>query len=198
MHGDAVRLAPDQELAAYRIVQQGLTNVVTHAEAHHAWVDVSFAAKDLTLSIQDDGRGFTPPDQPADLARHGHFGLMGMRERAMLYGGHLQYHFGPWPWDHHHGPTCWSEPRSGYGKLLRTPPAKRRSGNTAAMPWRGARPAGYTGGICKAPPDPDLCCLVPLAALAATVVFDITCAAGGAGGPGCAGAPGLPPFNRHR
>ena len=33
--------------------------------------------------------GFTPPEQPVDLAHQGHFGLMGMRERALLYGGQL-------------------------------------------------------------------------------------------------------------
>jgi signal transduction histidine kinase len=89
IHGEPVRLASDLELAAYRIVQQGLNNVVAHAAAKHARVTATFGSHDLTLSIQDDGRGFTPPDQPADLAREGHFGLMGMRERAMLYGGHL-------------------------------------------------------------------------------------------------------------
>jgi len=39
--------------------------------------------------VRDDGRGFTPPEQPADLVHQGHFGLMGMRERALLYGGQL-------------------------------------------------------------------------------------------------------------
>ena len=38
---------------------------------------------------RDDGVGFTPPEQPADLAHQGHFGLMGMRERVLLYGGQL-------------------------------------------------------------------------------------------------------------
>ncbi len=50
---------------------------------------VDFAAAGVTLAVQDDGRGFIPPEQPAELTRDGHFGLMGMRERAMLYGGHL-------------------------------------------------------------------------------------------------------------
>jgi signal transduction histidine kinase len=89
VRGETVRLAPDLELAAFRIVQQALANVAAHAQAQHAVVSVAFARDGLTLSVRDDGRGFVPPDQPADLVTEGHFGLMGMRERAMLYGGHL-------------------------------------------------------------------------------------------------------------
>lgn len=89
VQGETVRLAPDVELTAFRIVQQALSNVVAHAGAQNAWVTVHFAAGGLTLTVRDDGRGFTPPEQPTDLARQGHFGLMGMRERAMLYGGQL-------------------------------------------------------------------------------------------------------------
>jgi signal transduction histidine kinase len=87
--GDTVRLSPDLELAAYRIVQQAVTNVATHARAANAWVDVEFAPDALCLAVRDDGVGFTPPEQPADLVHQGHFGLMGMRERALLYGGQL-------------------------------------------------------------------------------------------------------------
>jgi signal transduction histidine kinase len=90
VHGQVVRLASDLELAAYRIVQQALANVAAHARASHAWVEVNFAAGLLTLVVRDDGAGFTPPEQPADLAHDGHFGLMGMRERALLHGGQLR------------------------------------------------------------------------------------------------------------
>ncbi|MCX6032726.1 MAG: histidine kinase [Chloroflexi bacterium] len=93
--GEVVRLAPDLELAAYRIVQQALANVAAHAYAQNAWVEVGFAADTLTLLIRDDGVGFTPPEQPADLAHQGHFGLMGMRERVLLYGGQLTITAGP-------------------------------------------------------------------------------------------------------
>jgi signal transduction histidine kinase len=89
VRGEAVRLAPDLELAAFRIVQQALDNVATHAAAANVDLTADFAPEALTLIVRDDGRGFVPPDQPADLARQGHFGLMGMHERAMLYGGRL-------------------------------------------------------------------------------------------------------------
>lgn len=52
-------------------------------------MEITFAADTLILVIRDDGVGFTPPEQPTDLAHQGHFGLMGMRERALLYGGRL-------------------------------------------------------------------------------------------------------------
>jgi len=89
VNGEPVRLAPDLELAAYRIVQQALANVASHAQAHNAWLEVIFDPEHLTLIVRDDGIGFTPPDQPTDLAHQGHFGLMGMRERALLHGGQL-------------------------------------------------------------------------------------------------------------
>lgn len=89
VQGEVVRLAHDLELAAYRIVQQALDNVAVHARAANAWIEVTFAADSLILRVRDDGVGFTPPEQPADLARQGHFGLMGMRERALLHGGQL-------------------------------------------------------------------------------------------------------------
>lgn len=90
VEGEVRRLAPDLELTAYRIAQEGLSNVVRHASAKTAWLMVVFATDGLTLRVRDDGRGFEPPVNPADLARTGHFGLMGIRERALLFGGRLE------------------------------------------------------------------------------------------------------------
>lgn len=104
VQGKMVRLAPDLELAAFRIVQEALNNAATHAQARTVNLTVAFAADGLTLTIQDDGQGFTPPDQPADLTRQGHYGLMGMRERALLYGGYLTITSAP---DHGTAITAW-------------------------------------------------------------------------------------------
>jgi signal transduction histidine kinase len=95
LSGETIRLAPDLELAAYRVAQQALANVAAHAEASEATVSVEFGERELQVAVRDNGRGFTPPDQPADLAREGHFGLMGMRERALLYGGKLTIESAP-------------------------------------------------------------------------------------------------------
>jgi signal transduction histidine kinase len=67
-----------------------LSNVVRHAEARTACLNVTFAEAELILQIKDGGRGFEPPLNPAELAHTGHFGLMGIRERALLFGGRLE------------------------------------------------------------------------------------------------------------
>jgi signal transduction histidine kinase len=93
--GPVRRLPPDLELAVYRIVQEALNNTVQHAEASHAGVEVRFEDQHLVLSVRDDGRGFQPPDLPDALARRGHFGLMGIQERVLLYGGQLTIRSAP-------------------------------------------------------------------------------------------------------
>jgi signal transduction histidine kinase len=97
--GSVRRLPSDLELAAYRIVQEALNNVIQHAQAGHAWVEVRFEAQQLVLSVRDDGRGFRAPDLPdvvlRTMARQGHFGLMGIQERAFLYGGQLTLRSAP-------------------------------------------------------------------------------------------------------
>jgi signal transduction histidine kinase len=93
--GQVRRLPSDLELAAYRIVQEALNNVIQHARASQAWVEVRFEVEHLVLSVRDDGQGFDAPDLPDVLARQGHFGLMGIQERALLYSGHLTIRAAP-------------------------------------------------------------------------------------------------------
>ena len=81
--GDPRPLSPGLELAAYRIVQESLTNVVKHAGARRAEVRVRYGDDAVELAILDDGDG---PRTPADPGGHG---LVGMRERVGLYGGTL-------------------------------------------------------------------------------------------------------------
>jgi two-component system sensor histidine kinase DegS len=90
--GPVRRLPSDLELAAYRIVQEALNNALQHAGASQVWVEVRFEEEHLALSVRDDGQGFEAPDLPDALARQGHFGLMGIQERALLYGGQLIIH----------------------------------------------------------------------------------------------------------
>lgn len=87
--GMVQRLPPDLELAAYRIVQEALNNVLRHAQASTLRVEIRFEDESLALTVRDNGQGFQPPDLPDALARSGHFGLMGIQERALLYGGML-------------------------------------------------------------------------------------------------------------
>jgi len=86
--GEVRRLAPERELAVYRIVQEALNNVVKHAQAQQVQVKLTYGDR-LTVSISDDGRGFEMPDRADALSDRGHFGLIGMRERAELIGAQL-------------------------------------------------------------------------------------------------------------
>jgi signal transduction histidine kinase len=78
------RIDPDLETAVYRIVQEGLTNVVEHARASSARVGVTSDEDGVRIEVEDDGVGF---DAAASTAG---FGLLGMRERAYLLGGSLE------------------------------------------------------------------------------------------------------------
>jgi len=78
------RLPSEVESALYRIVQEGLTNVVKHAAASRASVVLARSGGALRLVLEDDGRGFDAERRPAE-----GFGLQGMRERVQLVGGRL-------------------------------------------------------------------------------------------------------------
>jgi signal transduction histidine kinase len=80
---EPTRLSGEIESTIYRLVQEALTNVVKHAEADRAWVEVSEDEQEVTVTVRDDGTGFDP-DEP-----RGGFGLVGMRERAELANGRL-------------------------------------------------------------------------------------------------------------
>ena len=80
-------LSPATNLSAYRIVQEALTNVVRHAGPTHARVQISYRPRELGIEVTDDGpSGQAPP--PVSRTGSGH-GLIGMRERAALFGGQL-------------------------------------------------------------------------------------------------------------
>jgi signal transduction histidine kinase len=78
-------------VAAYRIVQEALTNVLKHANGAHSAVAVRWADAAVELEIVDQGPGSNGalPDAPTGR------GLAGMRERAAMYGGTLEAHPGP-------------------------------------------------------------------------------------------------------
>jgi signal transduction histidine kinase len=77
------RLSPELESAIYRLVQEGLNNIVKHAGAESVELQIVEADEIVEVILRDDGRGFDP--RRAD----GGFGLVGMRERVSLAGGSL-------------------------------------------------------------------------------------------------------------
>ncbi|MBA3823780.1 MAG: GAF domain-containing sensor histidine kinase [Ktedonobacterales bacterium] len=78
-------LPPRIEVGIYRIVQEALTNTLRHAQATRVSIRLSIAPQMVRCSIIDDGIGFDPTLLPA-----GHYGLIGLNERARLLGGTLR------------------------------------------------------------------------------------------------------------
>ncbi len=83
---EGVRLAPDLEIACFRVVQESITNALRHASARHIQVRIVRDAEHVSLAIRDDGRGFEPAAlATVDLAAH--LGIVGMRERVRARAG---------------------------------------------------------------------------------------------------------------
>jgi signal transduction histidine kinase/ligand-binding sensor domain-containing protein len=79
--------APADEITLYRIVQESLNNVIKHSRATEARVAVRRRERDLTLTVQDNGRGFAPGAPPPATTQGGGFGLSGLAERVRMLGG---------------------------------------------------------------------------------------------------------------
>lgn len=89
VQGEEQRLDAERELVLFRITQEALRNVNKHARSTEVKVILAFAPDEVTVTIRDNGRGFDAPESPNAYARAGHFGLMGMQERAQLFGGNV-------------------------------------------------------------------------------------------------------------
>ena len=85
--GNRVRLSSEYETVLFRITQEALTNVAKHANASHATVRLVIQPTRISLSIQDDGRGFNLDDALRGDSSHTGWGLIGIQERASLIGG---------------------------------------------------------------------------------------------------------------
>jgi signal transduction histidine kinase len=88
LSGPPVKLKEDVEQHLLRIAQEAVTNVVKHAGASKITIKLHLEARKLRLRISDNGRGFEQGDAFSSLG--GHFGLIGMRERAERVGGELR------------------------------------------------------------------------------------------------------------
>lgn len=88
--GPEQRLAAEVELALYRMVQESFNNILHHAQATQASIQIEFTAQALHLRVKDNGVGFEVPKSPAEFVPKGHFGLVGLYERAQLIGAGLE------------------------------------------------------------------------------------------------------------
>jgi signal transduction histidine kinase len=86
--GESRPLPPDADLAAYRVVQEGLTNVLRHAGPTAATVSVEWG-EELVITVSDDGDSSGPGDGNGGGNGTPGRGLLGLRERLALYGGEL-------------------------------------------------------------------------------------------------------------
>ena len=89
VHGTPRTLRPIARDEIYRIAREALNNAFQHAHAHRVEVGVRYDARQLVVSVRDDGRGIDP-EIIARGGRSGHFGLRGMRERSSILGAHLE------------------------------------------------------------------------------------------------------------
>ena len=85
--GSERRLFPETELLLFRIVQEALRNIAKHAKATKAEVEIKFDEDKITVTVNDNGKGFEPPENLAALTPTGKLGLAGMQERVQLLGG---------------------------------------------------------------------------------------------------------------
>ncbi|MER5599153.1 sensor histidine kinase [Streptomyces sp. NPDC002265] len=123
VEGRPPRLAPGADLAAFRIVQEALTNVVRHSGSRHARVRVEHAGGELRLCVDDDG-----PATGADAGGSGN-GLAGMRERAAALGGRIEA-----------GPR----PDGGFRVLAVLPSERKRDRAPSPAPGTGAGPGSVS------------------------------------------------------
>jgi len=78
------QLSDAKAIGLFRVLQEALTNVLRHAQAHTVEIALEVQGGELCLRVSDDGRGFDPQAQRAQS-----FGLVGMRERVLMLGGSL-------------------------------------------------------------------------------------------------------------
>lgn len=83
-------LADNQRLALFRIYQESINNVLRHSNAQNIRVSFETDSAFVRLKVCDDGAGFLIPEDWLTLARSGHLGLVGMKERAEAIGGILE------------------------------------------------------------------------------------------------------------
>jgi signal transduction histidine kinase len=91
--GEIGRLAPRTEVCAYRILQESIHNIASHAHAVTVTVDVRLSDTEMVIEIADDGVGFDPHDQAA--SSNGHLGMRSMRQRAESVHGRLEIESAP-------------------------------------------------------------------------------------------------------
>ena len=90
IEGREKRLLPAMEVALFRLIQEGMTNVAKHARSEKADISLIYQEDWMIARIRDYGKGFEV--NSAMIAPGEHFGLIGMRERVKMFSGHFSVH----------------------------------------------------------------------------------------------------------
>jgi signal transduction histidine kinase len=90
VRGDDSSLGSEEQECIFQILRESLANIRKHALAHRVWVNLDLTHPPVVLSVRDDGRGFDVDWVTEDPRKAGSYGLLGMRERAVLLGGSLE------------------------------------------------------------------------------------------------------------
>lgn len=132
VQGVQQRFPADVEVAVFRIVQEALNNSLKHARAVNLHIRLDYQPSFLVLAVQDDGCGFDP-DQAQD---HLHYGLIGMRERALSIGALLEIR---------------SAPGAGTNLVLHVPVTRAPEDPLTRLEQRHSVHVAYTNGVNQHP-----------------------------------------------
>lgn len=88
--GTEIRLDSEVELALYRIVQEGMSNIIRHANASQVDLTIEYTDTNILIRLEDNGIGFEVPVSTSEYSSAGHYGLLGLFERADLVGANLE------------------------------------------------------------------------------------------------------------
>jgi signal transduction histidine kinase len=83
------------EATLFRVLQEATNNVLRHAGATRLAVILESRKAEVRLLVEDDGKGFVPPENGQEAIPSGHLGLIGMRERLALVHGSLEVESAP-------------------------------------------------------------------------------------------------------
>jgi len=87
IEGQRRQILPELETGLYRLAQESLSNVRRHAAASHVSLRLVYGVGQVELVVEDDGIGFDVPVDPGQMLATGRLGLIGIHERARLFGG---------------------------------------------------------------------------------------------------------------
>ncbi len=88
-------LTDSQQIAVLSIVRESLSNIRRHSEADNVEITIVAGEESIVVEVRDDGSGFAPEVQAPAAALSGHLGLVGMRERTEMLGGHTEIRSAP-------------------------------------------------------------------------------------------------------